>query len=119
MANTVRREGDIIKVDYIGPQDYQTASGITSKNLEFCKQLQTEGKPVLVLIHVDQVTTQDSGARKASMEAMQTLPLDKMAVVGAPLFIRHVAQFVARAAGKADKVKYFDSESAALEWLNS
>ncbi len=119
MANTsIVRSDDIILSVYQPEQTYQTIHDITEQTRVLTAQLRTEHKPVKIMIDVSQVTSQDTGARKAAMEGISSLDYDKMAVFGASIFIKHVASFIIQATGKVDKVKYFNTEEEAVHWLN-
>lgn len=119
MANTsIVRSDDIILSVYQPEQTYQTIHDITEQTRSLIAQLRVEHKPVKIMIDVSQVTSQDTGARKAAMKGISTLDYDKMAVFGASVFIKHVASFIIQATGKADKVKYFNTQEEAEQWLN-
>lgn len=119
MANTVLVEPttNIIVSIYVGEQTRDTLVAMTNLAKPHIAQLRATQKPVLMLIDTKAITTQDSGARAMAVEAINSLDYDKMAIFGANVFLKHVLSFVMQLALKKEKVRYFNDESQAREWL--
>lgn len=119
MPNLVSREDDIIFYRYIGDQTSETIDRLAAQTRALCQQLKHEGKPGLLLVDLTELGAQDAGARKASATELDTLPVDKVAVFGANLFMKYLAQFIIRASKRSDITQYFDTKEAATAWLRS
>ncbi len=119
MQNEIRPEEDagIIYSIYHGDQTKESIHDITVAAKEVITKLRGKQKPVYILIDVRDVKNQDSGGRKAAIDGINTLDYDKMAIFGASLMIKYVAQFLIRTSHMQDKVKYFTTEAEARAWL--
>src|SRR5258708_8522416 len=96
MQNEMRleEENNIIHSVYHGDQTTATINEIAEAVKPVAVKWRSEGKPVYFLIDSSGIEHQDSGARKAAIDAINTLDYDKMAIFGASLFIKQVAQFL-------------------------
>ncbi len=120
MANTIELQSDGILMSVYQPvQTYEAIHDVTLETQKLIEKVRAEGKPVLILIDIRQVTTQDIGARKAALEGITNLRFDKMAVFGATLFIKHVTKFILQMSGKSDFIRYFETQDEAVRWLKS
>ena len=120
MPNTIELQPDGTLLSIYEPvQTYETIHAVTLQSEPLIDAVRAKGKPVLILIDISQVRSQDIGARKAALEGIVALHFNKMAIFGASLLIKHVALFIIQVTGKADIVKYFDTKEEALRWLTS
>lgn len=121
MQNTIQleEENSVIYSIYHGAQTAQAIEEITHAVEPVIMGWRKKGKPVCILIDARDIQSQDAGARKAAITGIDALDYDKMAIFGASLFIKHVAQFLLAVAKKQERVQYFDTEEQAREWLKA
>lgn len=106
---------------YFSYRGDQTSESITQFKAETDRDiawLKAAGKPVLMLIDVTELKKISSPARQAAVNLMGNTG-DKLAVVGASLFLRSMAKLVATALGLQSKISYFDKSEDARIWLKS
>jgi len=120
MQNEVWLEpnSNIIVSAYHGDQTSTSVHEAVSAALEFINTLRQEHKPVYILVNASDIKGQDMDSRTAALEAFNTLDYDKLAIFGAPFFIKYVIQLLILAANRQDTIHYFDLESDARAWLN-
>jgi predicted glycosyltransferase len=119
MQNELKIEdstGFIISI-YHGHQTAVSILEIAQAAAQTIQSVRAQHKPVLLLIDTRDIESQDSGSRKAAIEAINSLDYDKMAIYGAPLFIKYVVEFLITVSQKKEKIKYFDTEEQARSWL--
>lgn len=119
MANQVSRQNNVVYYQFIGDQTQAGIMEIAPQARALCQELKNEGRPVLFLVDLTQIGSQDAGARKASADELDSLPVDKVAIFGANLLIKYVARFIVNASHQSNITKYFDTKEAALDWLTS
>ena len=118
MASQVFLDDDgYIHSTYDGPQTAATVTGMADDAVRLCNQLRQQQRPVLLLIDAAGVSGQDAGARQAGFELLRNLDYDRAAAFGASPFLRAVINLVIRATGRADHIKYCDSEAEAKAYL--
>lgn len=61
----------------------------------------------------------DEEAIQNGFYALETLPLDKVAIIGASPYLAELVTTMAHAAGKSDVIHFAKSREAAIDWLNS
>jgi len=118
MTNRVflNQEG-IIEVHYEGDQTYASVQKVTQKVTALAEELRETGKKVVVINSLEKLGTSSSGSRSASAEALDLLVYDRIALYGANLFFKYLANFIIAASGKAQKVRHFDTREEAMKWL--
>jgi UDP-N-acetylmuramyl pentapeptide synthase len=57
------------------------------------------------------------GSRAEAAQSIKLEKVDKVASYGASTLNRVIASFIMRASGMGNKVRYFETEAEALEWL--
>ncbi len=92
----LEEENNIILSIYHGDQTAATIREIAEAVKPVTAKLRSQGKPVYFLIDSSDIQRQDAGARKSAIDAINMLDYDKMAIFGASLFIKQVAQFLRR-----------------------
>lgn len=120
MQNEVWLEpnSSIIVSAYHGDQTSHSVQEAIECAQKFIGQLRQNHQPVYILINASDVKNQDSEARTKALDAFNTLDFDKLAIFGAPVFIKYVVQFLILAANKQTTIQYFNLESDARNWLN-
>lgn len=112
----VDKEG-IIRAAIIGTHDKDDAEKIIA---EIDKLLEKYKQQSRLLIDMTKTGRPTSKARKvhASNMRIKAKYFKKTALYGASAMNRVMANFIIKASGKGDNVKYFNTEHQALSWLN-
>lgn len=119
MQNEIRLEENtnIIYSLYHGDQTAVVLGEVIDAAKPMIQKLREQGKPVCLIVNTSDIKHQDAAARKLAAEAINTLDYDKLAICCAPLMIKHIIQFIIKASLKQDRVRYFDTEQAARDWI--
>jgi hypothetical protein len=112
------KDDGIIYFSYRGDQTSESVTQFKDETDRDIAWLKAAGKPVLMLIDVTELKKISSPARQAAVNLMGNTG-DKLAVVGASLFLRSMAKLVATALGIQTKISNFDSQEEARIWLKS
>lgn len=110
-------DSGIITSVYHGSQTLDSVTEITQAVKPVITSLREQNKPVYLLIDARDLQDQNAGARKAAIDGINTLDYNKMAIFGAKTVIKYIAQFLIQVADKMEKVKYFNTEQEARDWL--
>jgi hypothetical protein len=106
-------EEEIVRACSPGVLDEQAAEGIRRETERMAEE---HGDGLDWLIDLSQMTKVTSRARRILVEASGHRSINKYALVGASIFIRTVANFIAAAAGQKN-ARHFATEEDALAWL--
>lgn len=111
----VDKEG-YIRAEIIGEHDKDNAEKIIKEINELIKEREKDG---LVLIDMTRTGRPTSKARKLHANNMKTQAkhFKKAALFGASTMNRVMANFIIKASGRGDKVRYFTTEENAIKWL--
>lgn len=112
-------DGGLIHVDVVGDQMYESVRKTADQIEENIKAVKKQNKKAYVLVSLNKMGKQDSGARKAGQEGFNFMHYDKIAIFSTNLFLKNVANLVAKAIGKTERVKFFKNQEEAVEWLKS
>ena len=112
-------EDGFVHLDYVGEQTYQTAKADQAPMDVLVKKLHGEGKKAYILVDATNVPKQDSGARRAAVEIVLSVPYDRVALYGGSPFIRNVAGLIVKAVGKSHKFGFFNTKEEAVKWLRA
>jgi hypothetical protein len=93
--------------------DEQTAEWIRQQTIKMAEE---HGDELDWLVDLSQMTKATSKARKILAEVSGHPSINKYAFVGASVFIRTVANFVAASAGQKN-TRHFATEADALRWI--
>ena len=120
MSNKVYLGADgYIHWDFMGDQDYEAIKQSEVEMSKIAKELHKANKLAYVLGDFAKIGKQDSGARRAGMEFMNSPIFDKCGGFGAPLYIKYVGNLVIKATNKTNKLKIFNTRDEAERWLKS
>lgn len=103
---------------YNGPQNAASAHFIVDKTQELSLELRKNNKSVLIIVSSNNQGDVDQEGRKVIVEALRTMPFDRIATYGMAPFVRHLADFLFLAAGLSENVRNFDTEEDAIGWLS-
>lgn len=114
LKNLVKLEDGIIYYTQAGNQNRQIAM-----NTIYVIQLLAGGlSEVKLLVDYTDSGEMDEEAIQKGYYALETLPLDKVAIIGASPYLKKLVMTMARAAGKSNVIHFAKTREAALEWLN-
>lgn len=118
-GNTVRIDGNgFIHNVYSGDQTVEGISGIMNQAGPMTEQLRQSGKPILVLVDLNDVGHETAATRKAVMEGMKSAAMpDRVAIFGKSPIARYSTNFVAYLSGKANITRFFKTEVEAVAFL--
>ena len=107
----------IIRATIIGTHDKDDAEKIIAEINELIKKHEQNSR---LLIDMTKTSRPTSKARKlhAINIKVQAKHFKKTALFGASAMNRVMANFIIKASGRSDKVKYFNTEQEAVSWLN-
>ena len=103
----------IARARAFGVLDQEAAEGIRQATESMAEE---HGEEIDWLIDLSQMTKATSRARKILSEATGHPSIRRYAFVGASIFLRTVANFIAAAAGQKN-TRHFATEEEALDWL--
>jgi hypothetical protein len=118
MANEVLLdEHGFIIVHYDGHQTVELMDKRLDEIFILIAQLRSESKPVLLLAEMNSPGDSSHEVRKMGVEAISKADYDKLAIYGTSSVMKNLFNFLLNVAGQHDRVGYFESRSAAVEWL--
>ena len=109
----------LIVIEVIGDQNVQSVEAMGQAVAVLIESRRKQGKPALLLDNLLHMGKVDTEARKKVVELSKTLNYDKTAMLGKGGLMRFGTRLMLQAAGKADKIRYFDDANEATYWLQS
>ena len=108
-----------IEVQTIGIQSTDSVVAMGSQIAELAKKLRAEGKKVYVLDNLQQLALKQPGeVPKAVAAEANRLDFDKVAMLGTNnRMLKYGTNFILRAVGKMEKMKYFTDRVEAERWF--
>jgi hypothetical protein len=103
----------LVRVRAFGILDEETAKLVLDATIKIAEKF---GNQIDWLIDLSQMTKPSSKARKILAEATGHPSIRKYAFVGASIFLRTVANFIAAAAGQKN-ARHFSTEEEAMRWV--
>jgi hypothetical protein len=112
----IRVDSGIIRIKLFGTHTKEDAVNLIKE----ADKLLLKNRPGLVLTDLSSTGKPLSGARKVHADNIRYghEKFKKIAFFGASVTNRVMANFIIKASGKSDKVRYFKTESDAVKWLN-
>ena len=107
----------IVEIVVKGDQTENSVRIMAESAYALCASLRTHDKPALILDNLLEIGTVPPEARALVVELIRSDQFDKLAMVGSDTIMRFGANLMLHATGKGARVKYFDSYTAASEWL--
>lgn len=114
MQNLVKLEDGIIYYTQAGNQTQE----IALNTLAVIRFLAGTLPEVKLLVDYTNSGEMDKEAIQHGYYALEVLPLDKVAIIGASPYLKELVLTMARAAGKDSTIHFSKSREAALSWLN-
>lgn len=109
---------NILKIEFIGDITNEDAQE-NSAEIDELLEKATPSHPIHFLVDASRMGKVSSGARRVFTQRNQNPRIGSTALVGMNRAIRVLAIFIAKASGREDNMRFFDSEESALEWLKS
>lgn len=121
MSNSVWLNDDgIIEIRVLGNQTYDTVTKMGEDAEELLASLKILGKPGLILDDITELGNTDIAARKKVASLANTLPFERVAMLGDGSVVMRVGtNLLLRAVGKGRQIRYFEDRAKAVEWLLS
>ena len=117
MPNKVFEEAGLIHNVYEGEQTADTVIEVQHRTEDLIAKLRAQGRSALILVDLRKLTGTHSSARLGSSDNLKKFDFDRIALFGANLFIKYLANFIIKASGNGRRVRYFNSETEARAWL--
>lgn len=108
---------NILNSIYHGDQTAESINEIAAAAKSIIDDQRKNNKKVFILINVKDIQGQTASARKAALDQLNFLDFDKLAIFGASAVIKQIVRFLMTLTTKGEKVKYFDTEKEARDWL--
>jgi len=109
----------IIYTVYYGDLTTSSINQTGKEILNLIKQIQTAGKPVLILSDITKIGKINLGAKKTGVGLIKNLDYQKLAIVGVNFITEQLVKAVVTAPGVGFKVRLFDNQKDARKWLKS
>ncbi len=110
-------ERGFIVAHYDGHQTEEIMQERLDKISSLITKLREERKPVLILAIMNSPGDSNHVVRKMGVDAIAKWDYNKLAVFGTSLVMKNLFNFLLNVAGQQQRVAYFESEAAAIEWL--
>lgn len=118
VKNYIGSDGFIHNI-YSGHQTLATLKAATRELTDLTAKLRSEGKPVLVLTDITNLTGLNLAARRYAVEMVKQIDFDKVAVFGNDSLLKTLVNFIVLATGRGFKLKYFGSRKEAESRLRT
>ena len=107
----------IIEIHVVGDQTVESVRAMGDEAQHLTKRKQAAGEPVLILDNILQMGQVPPEGRKVVVEYGKKLHYQRLAMVGKGSVLRLGANLLIQAVGKAERVRYFEDQAAAIAWL--
>ena len=117
-GNSISLHSDgYIDVVVRGDQTYLSFDQLKQELEQLSEKLRFQGKDILGLVDLTNMTGFSTGSNKAAFEILETVPYTKVALFGGNSTITTVTTLVIQAIGKRDQTRLFKDKPEALAWL--
>lgn len=113
--NIVKLDDGIIYYTQVGNQNQE----IAWNTLSVIRLLAGGLSEVKLLVDYTTSGVMDKEAVESGFYALETLPIDKVAIIGASSYLRKLVTTMARTAGKSNTIHFAKSRQAAIDWLKT
>lgn len=110
-------EDGVIHNVFIGDQNAETVKKTGSELEKLGNKVRGSGGRVLILTDLSKIGKVSLSARVAGLELMKNLDFHKAAIFGNYNQFIGIVSAISQAAGRSFKVKIFNTEKEAREWL--
>jgi len=114
----LNRDGFIEQV-YTGDQTGDSIDQAIKKSTNIIKQMQKDGKSVLILVDSTKLGKLSTPTRKSSVEALRNIHYEKVAIYGPNPIAKAMINLIIHASGKHSSVRFFNERPAAEKWLRN
>lgn len=102
-----------------GDQTYMSIKNLEGDAIDMVRDMQAQGKKRLGLVDLTKMGKYSPDSNRASMELLEELNYDKVAMFGAGKILTEVVKAINLAMGKTENTKIFETREEALAWLKS
>lgn len=117
MPNRVAVENDIITMVFEGDQTESTYLVVSKEAERLVQETVSRHKRVKVLVDVRHIGKVTLAVRQLAAHNLRIWPLYRVAIFGANIYLRHLANLVIMATGNRG-AKVLKTEQEAMAWLN-
>lgn len=118
MSNSIDiSEDHVIHITYDGDQTVDTAKDLHQRVSTSVEQLHKQGFTAHILVDVSKLGAHDVATQTETIESIRSLPFERMAIIGANPYTKHIGNFIIRASGKSDLMQYVDSTKDVEHWF--
>ena len=114
MQNIVKLDDGIIYYAQVGNQTKE----IAWNTLSLIRLLAGGLTEVKLLVDYSEAGGMDDEAIQSGYYALESLPIDQAAIIGATAYIRNLVMTMGHAAGKGNTINFAKSRKSAIDWLN-
>ena len=107
----------MIEIKVRGDQTVSSVQAMGDEAIQLGRALRNEHKPALILDNLLEIGEVPPEARKRVADLVRSSDYDKLAMLGAGTLIKLGANLILQATGRGKQVRYFDSRTAAIRWL--
>jgi len=108
----------IIEIKQVGFQTADSIAMFQGKVDDMTAELHQQGKKVLILVDISEVTGQEPEVLSLARERLKG-EYDALALVGTAPAIKMIINWLVHATGNDTRLKSFDTRSEAITWLLS
>lgn len=112
----IRADGVIYK-SFRGDQTCESIKRSREETEKLIQELRAQKKPVPMLVDLSALGKTTLSARNEEIETIRSLNFDKAAVFGQNFTNRKLAEIIVTFSGMEYKIKFFNSELEAYNWL--
>lgn len=108
---------NIIEIIVEGDQTVESVRQLGNAASLLGDQMRDAGRPVIILDNLSQIGKVPPEARQLVVDFIKHVEYDRLAMVGSNPLVRFGANLMFQASGKRNRLKFFESRHAAVEWL--
>ncbi len=108
-----------IEIQTVGVQSPDSVKAMGDEVMILAKPMLAEGRVVLILDNLTDLSLkQPSSVPKAVAAEARRIPFTRAAMLGGPnRMLKYGSNFIIRATGKSDSLRYFTDRQTAEDWL--
>jgi len=114
----IHKQG-FIEIRVRGDQTIGSVQAMGDQAVDLARRLRRSKKRVLILDNLMEMGEVPMEATTRVMELVRSSEYDKLAMLGNNRLVKIGANLIFHAAGRGDRVRYFDSRTEAIRWLQA
>lgn len=109
----------LIEIKVRGDQTIASVQDMGNEAMSLARRARKQKKPALILDNLLEIGDVPVEARHRVAELVKSSDYDKLAMLGSGVLIKLGANLILQATGRGKQVRYFDSRTAAIRWLQA